>query len=428
MPRPFSFAASFISQATPSASPARDTTSSRDAPADGAKVPCAPLSIKLPRPLPPKRGASPPRVRASQCATVLGASCTCAQPEELLVLAHGLQGAVADFSYLLDMLDATAPARSGHLLVHASAVNTDRTHDGVEAGGERLAADVRAIASQHPSLRCVSLVGFSLGGLYVRYAAAALFDPATRTIAGLRPARFVAVASPHLGVRAFGVYRFLPAPVRARANLVCGATGLELFLEDSAPLLMRMASDEGLPFLSALRAFESRVLYANTKNDFMVNYGTAALDENVTELSASDLAPVLASPRGSDATDVDRAHDDRGCKVCFTFRYETKEESSPRAPVTSGEEEAEMARRLRDVGWTVVAVEFPVALPIAHNRIVAMSRGPIHTWLNAAGRRVVHHLVDTLVDGFEDITPTFQAVQQEAPRKSLSLRGFVSDS
>lgn len=384
-------------------------------------------------------------MRRSQCAKFASTSapCTCEEPEELLILAHGLQGAVADFSYLLDTLDVAEPA--GRLLVHASAVNTDRTHDGIVAGGERLAADVRAIVAEHPTLTRISIVGFSLGGLYARYAVAALYDANERTVASLKPERFVAVAAPHLGVRNFGVYRFLPAPMLSRANLVCGDTGLQLVLEDGAlPLLVRMTIDEELPFVSSLKAFTSRVLYANTRNDFMVNYGTAALDHSVTEISASDATVAVASPRDADI--VDLAHDDRGCRVCFTFDYQPTAvpmptvqrvlQSSPTVPtppgrnsVTQGDEERVMANRLRSVGWSVVAVEFPTALnlPIAHNRIVAMSRGPIHTWMNAAGRRVVHHLVDTLVCGFDDVTPTFERVHQLAPRRSLSLRGFVPD-
>lgn len=70
--------------------------------------------------------------------------------------------------------------------------------------------------------------------------------------------------------------------------------------------------------------------------------------------------------------------------------------------VVRGEEEYEqegvrevvMAQRLRSIGWWVVGVDFPVALPIAHNRIVAMSRNFIHAWINSAGHRAVHHVVD----------------------------------
>jgi hypothetical protein len=43
-----------------------------------------------------------------------------------------------------------------------------RTRDGVQAGGERLAREVMSVASCIPSLRKISFVGNSLGGLYSR--------------------------------------------------------------------------------------------------------------------------------------------------------------------------------------------------------------------------------------------------------------------
>lgn len=444
MPRPFSFAAAFLPTFGDRAasSSANNSTNSNPSNFDHTlKIACAPsLSIKLPPmsmpSIPLKRDPTPQR--AAQCAVVLGnGACTCGSPEELIVLAHGLQGDLADFSYLLDELDASGPARAGRALVHGSSVNTDRTHDGVMAGGERLAYDIRAVVASHSSLRRVSLVGFSLGALYIRYAAAALYDPETKTIAGLEPACFIAVAGPHLGVRNFGVYRFLPNVLTSRAHLLIGDTGRELFLEDGVnSLLVRMTADDldvapdsssiprPLKFISALKAFQHRYLYANTRSDFMVNYGTAVMNETISELSISDTV-AAQQDNAVDYTDVDRSHDDKGCRVCFTLRYpQIDHADAARALPEPGEEEKVMAKRLRDVGWKVVAVEFPVALPIAHNRMIAMSRNVIHTWMNQAGRRVVHHLVDTLMDAFPDAhTPTFRSIDTPPqPKRSISLR------
>ena len=73
------------------------------------------------------------------------------------------------------------------------------TFDGIDACGERLAAEIRVVLAKHPSLREISLFGHSLGGLIARYAAGRLYDPATGLIAGLRPRHYVSIASPHLG-------------------------------------------------------------------------------------------------------------------------------------------------------------------------------------------------------------------------------------
>ncbi|PXF39535.1 putative lipase ROG1 [Gracilariopsis chorda] len=134
-------------------------------------------------------------------------------PTSILVLSHGLQGTVEDFSYLLETLDSTDEVSSGRILVHASRVNTDKTHDGNDLGGLRLAEDIRHTVAKHSSLQSISLVGFSLRGMYVRYAVAHLYDQQTGKIAGLTADKIVMVASPNLGVRQFGVYRFLQSMI-----------------------------------------------------------------------------------------------------------------------------------------------------------------------------------------------------------------------
>ncbi|PXF39927.1 putative lipase ROG1 [Gracilariopsis chorda] len=121
-------------------------------------------------------------------------------PKSILVLLHGLQGTIEDFSYLLETLDSTDEVSSGRILVHASRVNTDKTHDGNDLGGLRLAEDIRHTVAKHSSLQSISLVGFSLRGMYVRYAVAHLYDQQTGKIAGLTADKIVMVASPNLGV------------------------------------------------------------------------------------------------------------------------------------------------------------------------------------------------------------------------------------
>lgn len=157
------------------------------------------------------------------------------------------------------------------------------------------------------------------------------------TIAGLRPAVFMSIAAPHLGVRRF-TYIPLPSPLHGLATVLVGKTGSDLFLnrhrgepsppertvsapkiiaaaaaattavaqtlagarssagasgqpgdaggevavtasgsggrQGEAPLLYRMATSE--EFLKPLKAFRTRRAYANRRGDFMVPYETAA--------------------------------------------------------------------------------------------------------------------------------------------------------
>ena len=105
---------------------------------------------------------------------------------------------------------------------------------------------VREVVGQNPSLKRISIVGNSLGGLYARYAISMLYEakdkvrglivlviismppPAApadgcfraaywpiQTIAGLEPQTFMTIASPHLGVR-----KYLGFPVSHRRRRV----------------------------------------------------------------------------------------------------------------------------------------------------------------------------------------------------------------
>lgn len=343
--------------------------------------------------------------------------------EEVLVLVHGLQGTAEDFSFFADQLRQTSAGRSGRLLVHVPDVNEYKTHDGVEEGGKRLAADIRCFVSEHPTLSRISLVGFSLGGIYIRYAAGVLFDEATSTVAGLTPQTFATVASPNLGVRRFGVYRFIPQPLFGATKFLFGQTGDDLVLNDQREELIAVSLSKdsnplGLPFISALKAFSKRFLYGNMRQDFMVNWGTSVLDSTVHKIAGQDLqAAILENAEAAGAIPIDDGHDEKGCKIAFTYQIPVGEVGVPQTFVgdsvgarSDHPIEDEMAGRLRAVGWEVVGIDLPMPLPFAHNRIMAMSRGPVHSWMNAPGRRAVIHLVDTLVGGFDCHERIFEPV------------------
>lgn len=345
-------------------------------------------------------------------------------PNELLVLVHGLQGAVEDFAYLSSQLSHSEAVRNGLLVVHTTDVNTDKTHDGIVNGGQRLAEDIERMVKAMPSLTRLSLVGFSLGGIYVRFAIGLLYDRGKNTIAGLKPWNLITVATPNLGVRSFGVYRFIPQPLIGATKFLFGATGDQLVLNDDSrcPLLLKLTTDDNtfnLPFISALRSFTKRFMYGNMRQDFMVNWGSSVLDASVQEMGGNDLREVIhARALAARSSVIDSAFDHRGCKVAFSYDYPLPPPPGREAESISSTSdeihkdwnpddsnltiEEVMAQRLQSMSWKVFAVDFPLPIPIAHNRIVAMSRGPIHSRMNAPGRRVVMHLVDTLLSDYDD--------------------------
>ncbi|KAG8469128.1 hypothetical protein KFE25_007646 [Diacronema lutheri] len=256
-------------------------------------------------------------------------------PKHLVVLAHGLGGTSRDllrFEQALMACDAS-------VLALAISGNEGRTKDGVRAGSARVEREVRAAVANHPSLRRISFVGNSLGGLYVREAACALHEPRRpfglrgERIAGLAPEAFVTIASPHLGTR---LLPWCPPALQGLpARAFAGQTASDLFLRT---LVLADMTDER--HLRALRAFRRRVLYANAGGDAMVQPYTAAID---------------GARRGV------------------------------------GPRERKMASRLRSMPWRTVLVEFRWLrfVPIAHNMICALSRDAVCRAVFARGGAVV---------------------------------------
>jgi alpha-beta hydrolase superfamily lysophospholipase len=79
-----------------------------------------------------------------------------------------------------------------------------QTFAGIDTCGKRLAEEIREVVARNPSLKYISFLGHSMGGLIVRHAAGNLYDPSSKLVAGLQPIHFIAMASPHLGCDASG--------------------------------------------------------------------------------------------------------------------------------------------------------------------------------------------------------------------------------
>ncbi|VFQ70177.1 unnamed protein product [Cuscuta campestris] len=223
------------------------------------------------------------------------------QPEHLVIMVNGLIGSAADWRYAAKQFVRRLPER---VVVHCSECNYSRlTFDGVDRMGDRLAEEVVDVVKRWPGMHKISFVSHSLGGLVARYAVGRLFvhPSAAETtnvdgrdkyddgsIAGLEPMNFITVATPHLGSRG---HKQLPLlcglpllekGVSQTAHLLVGRSGKHLFLTDNddgkPPLLLRMANDSNdLKFISALRAFKRRVVYANANYDHVVGWRTSSI-------------------------------------------------------------------------------------------------------------------------------------------------------
>ena len=150
------------------------------------------------------------------------------------------------------------PGRLAVVAARANELAADprATLQGVDACGDRVAAEVReAVAAHGGRLQRISVVGHSMGGLVARHAVGRLYDPATRTVAGLRPCHFITMATPHLGcagesgeaqvplVRWVRLPGRLAPVVDAVAAAALGRTGEQFFLKDGG------GADGQLPLL-----------------------------------------------------------------------------------------------------------------------------------------------------------------------------------
>ncbi|XP_025621871.1 uncharacterized protein [Arachis hypogaea] len=350
-------------------------------------------------------------------------------PEHLLVLVHGIMSSSSDWTYT----EAELTKHLGkNFLIYASSSNTyTKTFSGIDEAGKRLADEVMQVVKKTKSLKRISFLAHSLGGLFARYAVAVLYSPDTSTsgqlgdpqnctmensertnfskgglIAGLEPINFITLATPHLGVRGknqlpflFGVtiLEKIAAPV---ASLFVGQTGTQLFLTDGnpnkPPLLLRMASDcEDGKFISALGTFRFRTVYANVSYDHMVGWRTSSIRRE-TELGKP---PSQFLDGYKHVVDVKYCTPVPSDGSQFTPRAMKAKETAQNASYTENTVEyhqimeEEMIRGLQQLGWKKVDVNFRSAtLPFFAHYNIHVKNERLHN----AGVGVIAHVADSL--------------------------------
>lgn len=340
------------------------------------------------------------------------------EPEHLLVLVHGILASPSDWTYV----EAELKKHLGKkFLVYASSSNTyTKTFTGIDGAGKRLADEVRRVVEMTKSLKKISFLAHSLGGLFARYAIAVLYsanslsssDPSEDQkskrgmIAGLEPISFITLATPHLGVRGKKQLPFLlGVPILEKlaapmAPIFVGRTGSQLFLTDGLPnkppLLLRMASDcEDGKFLSALGAFKCRILYANVSYDHMVGWRTSSIRRE-TELPKPPRRSLVGYKH---VVDVEYCPPVSSEDPHFPPEAAKAKEAAQKVPSTKNTTEyheimeEEMIHGLQQLGWRKVDVSFHSAFwPFfAHNNIHVKNE-----WLHGAGAGVIAHVADSL--------------------------------
>ncbi|KAG5558284.1 hypothetical protein RHGRI_008269 [Rhododendron griersonianum] len=345
-----------------------------------------------------------------------------ASADHLVVMVHGILGSSKDWKFAAEQFVRMIPDK---VFVHRSERNTaSLTLDGVDVMGDRLAEEILELIKQKPSLRKISFVAHSVGGLVARYVIGRLFRPprsnntedslpksceelSKGTIGGLEPMNFITAATPHLGSRGNKQVPFLfgsPAletTARVVIHLIFRRTGRHLFLVDNddgkPPLLKRMIEDYGeCCYMSALGSFKRRVAYSNVRHDHIVGWRTSSIRRN------SEL------PKWEDSLNEKYPHIvfEEHCKAC------DMEQCEPTALANdcSDKLEEELVTGLSRVSWEKVDVSFHSC----KQRSAAHSL--IQSYPNPLQRSQAYAIVKQTFVSPKDVVAEEIVIQKNSPR------------
>jgi hypothetical protein len=192
--------------------------------------------------------------------------------EHLVVIMHGVMGAPMHMQVLSNEIQQELGENA--LIYLPSCYSRFSSLKGTVFAGDAVFAQMQILMDKHKAtLKFVSLIGYSFGGVVATWVAGRL---QTAGFCGLTPEHFITIACPHLGATdpdssdgsLFQRYR------RFFIRNAGGTTGIELSHGDSLGLLPWMA-DPASPFFAGLRAFRSRAVYANLRGDRTVPFATA---------------------------------------------------------------------------------------------------------------------------------------------------------
>lgn len=315
--------------------------------------------------------------RYSSCLSIARPISRCQEVKHLLFIVHGMNGDPATFLKAEEQILAQFANSGVH--VHRCSSNMpsqEKTHDGICAGGQRIAQEIRNVIDaqkESGSVPCfISFWGHSLGGLYVRHALAHLADQQADTICGLVPCLFLTTACPHLGVAGT-----LPKEILDAAQWVGldSQTGIELFLEDSPRIVLQLACEN--KYKEPLRWFQYRTLAANASNDWVVDVCTAALLPN---------RPLWLIDEESTGQPFSIVHDTAG----WAAPKNKSEDALALPPYYAGhpshDKIAEALDALSTLHWRVVLVSFNVFPPVTSHICICDDL----SWLNYLCQEILH--------------------------------------
>ncbi|KAL6711451.1 hypothetical protein ACN47E_004385 [Coniothyrium glycines] len=215
------------------------------------------------------------------------------QADHLCVLVHGLWGNPDHLKSLSGSLRERYSEDKLHVLVTKRNAGSF-TYDGADTGGERAALEIeekiQELETAGHSIKKISVVGYSFGGLVARYAIGLLYHRGL--FERIQPKNFTTFATPHLGVRTplKGYHSHIWNVLGARTLSMSGRQlfGIDKFRDTDRSLLSVLADPESI-FIRGLAQFEHRSLYANVVNDRTVTYYTAGISQTDPFVNVDDI-------------------------------------------------------------------------------------------------------------------------------------------
>ncbi|WVF69924.1 hypothetical protein IAT40_004708 [Kwoniella sp. CBS 6097] len=171
------------------------------------------------------------------------------------------------------------------VIMIAGGMTSQLTYDGIDVCASRVAYEVdkkvSELEGEGKEVKKFSLMGYSLGGLVVRYLVGLLHSRTPSFFDKHHPVSFSTISSPHYGIPRYNT--FLSRVLCWLGARVMSRSGEQLWVadkysdEDPRPLLEIMADPRSV-FYQGLEHFDRREIYASAVNDHSVPYPTAAIE------------------------------------------------------------------------------------------------------------------------------------------------------
>ncbi|ODV91119.1 hypothetical protein CANCADRAFT_117255 [Tortispora caseinolytica NRRL Y-17796] len=194
--------------------------------------------------------------------------------KHLVVFHHGLWGMPCHVKALEETL-IKAFGSTGQLdtLVISSNART-YMYDGIELCGIRCYQEIADYIDYSKHDR-ISLVGYSLGGLIVRYAIGLMYE--NHMFDNIKAMNYVSFATPNLGVSEHAEVAAFSWLLRW-GKVTLGKVGQDLF--NVSDILLNMTQPDSI-YMMGLAEFKTRTVYANVMGDILVPFWTAAIEDKV---------------------------------------------------------------------------------------------------------------------------------------------------